>query len=84
VEGFDFLQRVLLRDCSLLNSKFRAASMDPYRREHQSDGNRCAIPQAATAFSSGDDFQNGQKTPCLRMARTMLTASAAGWFSNVR
>lgn len=39
-----------------------------------------------TALSSGDDFKNGQKTPCLRTARTyaILTAPAAGWFSNVR
>jgi hypothetical protein len=38
------------------------------------------------ASSSGDDFKNGQKTPCLRTARTyaILTAPAAGWFSNVR
>jgi hypothetical protein len=41
---------------------------------------------APTALSSGDDFKNGQKTPCLRSARTyaILTAPAAGWFSNVR
>ena len=41
---------------------------------------------APTALSSGDDFKNGQKTPCLRTARThaILTAPAAGWFSNVR
>lgn len=41
---------------------------------------------APTALSSGDDFKNGQKTPCLRTARTyaILTARAAGWFSNVR
>lgn len=41
---------------------------------------------AATALSSGDDFKNGQKTPCLRTARTytILTALAAGWFSNIR
>jgi hypothetical protein len=41
---------------------------------------------APTALSSGDDFKNGQKTPCLRTARTyaVLTAPAAGWFSNVR
>ena len=39
-----------------------------------------------TALSSGDDFKNGQKTPCLRTARTYtrLTALAAGWFSNIR
>ena len=37
---------------------------------------------APTALSSCDDFQNGQKTPCLRTARTypILTAPAAGWF----
>ena len=41
---------------------------------------------APTALSSGDDFKNGQKTPCLRTARTyaILTTPAAGWFSNVR
>ena len=41
---------------------------------------------APTALSSCDDFKNGQKTPCLRTARTyaILTAPAAGWFSNVR
>jgi len=41
---------------------------------------------APTALSSGDDFKIGQKTPCLRTARTyaILTARAAGWFSNVR
>jgi hypothetical protein len=41
---------------------------------------------APTALSSGDDFENGQKTPCLRTARTyaILTAPVAGWFSNVR
>jgi len=41
---------------------------------------------APTALSSGDDFKNGQKTPCLRTARTyaILTAPAAGWFSNGR
>lgn len=41
---------------------------------------------APTALSSGDDFKNGQNTPCLRTARTYtrLTALAAGWFSNVR
>ena len=40
---------------------------------------------APTALSSGDYFKNGQKTPCLRTARTyaILTAPAAGWFSNV-
>lgn len=39
-----------------------------------------------TALSSGDDFKNGQKTPCLRTARTyaILTAPAASRFSNVR
>src|SRR6516225_9208902 len=44
------------------------------------------FPQARTALSSCDDFKNGQKTPCLRTARTyaILTAPAAGWFSNVR
>jgi hypothetical protein len=43
------------------------------------------FPQAPTALSSGDDFKNG-KTPCLRTARTyaILTAPAAGWFSNGR
>jgi len=41
---------------------------------------------APSGSSSGDDFKNGQKTPCLRTARTyaILTAPAAGWFSNVR
>jgi hypothetical protein len=41
---------------------------------------------APTALSSGDDFKNGQKTPCMRTARTyaILTAPATGWFSNVR
>lgn len=41
---------------------------------------------APTALSSGDDFKNGQETPCLRMARAyaILTAPVAGWFSNVR
>ena len=41
---------------------------------------------APTALTSGDDFKNGQKTPCLRTARTyaILTAPAAGWFPNVR
>ena len=41
---------------------------------------------APTALSSGDDFKIGQTTPCLRTARTyaILTAPAAGWFSNVR
>jgi len=41
---------------------------------------------APTALSSGDDFKNGQKTPRLRTARAyaILTAPAAGWFSNVR
>src|SRR5258705_7646777 len=40
---------------------------------------------APTALSD-DDFENGQRTPCLRAARTyaILTAPAAGWFSNVR
>ena len=44
------------------------------------------FPQAPTALSSGDDFKNGQKTPCLRTARTyaILTVPAPGWFSNAR
>jgi hypothetical protein len=41
---------------------------------------------APTAVSSGDDFKNGQKTPCLRTARTyaILTALPLAGFSNVR
>lgn len=41
---------------------------------------------APTALSSGDDFKNGQKMPCLPTARTyaILAAPAAGWFSNGR
>jgi len=41
---------------------------------------------APTVLSSGDDFKNRQKTARLRTARTcaILTAPAAGWFSNVR
>ncbi len=43
------------------------------------------FPQAPTVLSSGDDFKNGQKTPCLRTARTYaLLTAPAGWFSNVR
>src|SRR6516162_3315322 len=44
-------------------------------------GNRCAISTSA-ALSSCDDFKNGQKTPCLRTARTyaILTSPAAGSF----
>jgi hypothetical protein len=39
-----------------------------------------------SSLSSDDDFNNGQKTKCLRTARTyaILTAPAAGWFANVR
>jgi hypothetical protein len=51
------------------------------------DALRAAASAAApTALSFGDDFKNEQKTPCLRTARTyaILTAPAAGWFSNVR
>jgi hypothetical protein len=48
----------------------------------------CALDaeNAPTALSSGDDFKNGQKTPCLRTAGTyaILAAPAAGWCSNVR
>ena len=41
---------------------------------------------APTVLSSGDDFKNGQKMACLRTARiyAILSAPAAGWFSNVR
>jgi hypothetical protein len=34
------------------------------------------FPQALTALFSGDDFMNGQKTPCLRTARTADPRSA--------
>ena len=55
-------------------------------RAHRALEIAARFPQAPTALSSGDDFKNGQKTPCLRTARTyaILTAPAAGWFSNVR
>jgi hypothetical protein len=32
--------------------------------------------RAPTALSSGDDFKNGQKTPCLRTARTYAILTA--------
>ena len=55
-------------------------------RAHRALEIAARFPQAPTALSSGDDFKNGQKTPCLRTARTyaILTAPAAAWFSNGR
>jgi len=51
-------------------------------RAHRALEIAARFPQAPTALPSGDDFKNGQKTPCLRTARTysILTAPTAGWF----
>ncbi len=63
-----------------------AGAMDAEKRAHRALEIAARFPQAPTALSSGDDFKNGQKTPCLSTARTyaILTAPAAGWFSNGR
>ena len=39
-------------------------------RAHRALEIAARFPRAPTALSSGDDFKNGQKTPCLRTART--------------
>src|SRR5262249_15131931 len=52
----------------------------PCRRHGRRERAHRALEFAA--LSSCDDSKNGQKTPCLRTARTyaILTAPAAGWF----
>jgi hypothetical protein len=58
----------------------REATKPRRERAHRALGIAARFAKAPTALSSGDDFMNGQKTPCLRTARTyaILTAPAAG------
>src|SRR5215469_1919004 len=62
-----------------------AGAMDAENAPHRALEIAARFPQAPAALSSCDDFENGQKTPCLRTARTyaILTAPAAGWHRTI-